>query len=158
MKYLNVISLNLLQRLIHSGNSPGVTMRKKPPESSLSLNRVGNTVTKNPAASPPIKRSRFLSYLNKKRVTQTEGQDTYSIQIGDHFRVPEICEEDNPLGSGEVNQTQFPSLAKLACRYLHIPESSSLDEWVFSIAGNFQARQGKFVRFIYLFIYLLSFI
>ena len=95
-----------------------------------------NSETNNPAASPPRKRSRFLSYLHKKPVSQPEGQDKYSIQIGDYFRAPEIGEEDNPLAFWEVNQTQFPSLANLACRYLHIPASSSPVERVFSIAGR----------------------
>ena len=98
-----------------------------------------HTETNTLSASPPRKRSRYLGYLNRRPAVQSTQADRYTSQMNKYL-AEDIPEEDkdmvDPLLYWKLHQNQYPDLAMLACRYLHVPASSSPVERVFSIAGR----------------------
>ena len=87
-----------------------------------------HTETNTLSASPPRKRSRYLGYLNRRPAVQPTQADRYTSQMNKYL-AEDIPEEDkdmvDPLLYWKLHQNQYPDLAMLACRYLHVPASSS---------------------------------
>ncbi len=53
-----------------------------------------------------------------------------------NYLTPSIDKEQDPLAWWKTHSVSFPHLAKLACKYLSIPATSSPSERVFSASGN----------------------
>lgn len=73
----------------------------------------------------------FLDNLTSRK----SGTGVDGGEIEAYFSKSVIDKSESPLNFWEVNEKKFPSLAKLAQRYLAIPASSGSVERLFSLAG-----------------------
>lgn len=69
-------------------------------------------------------------------VALTPGIVCCTAQLETYLGEPPLAREDDPLQYWKVNKVRFPTLAKMACRYLSAPCSSVESERLFSSAAN----------------------
>lgn len=85
---------------------------------------------------PPKKRSRLFTFMTDTPITTSSSDSSIHDQVNQYFDSPCVVENSDPLLFWKDHQHQFPDLAKLSCRYLHVPASSAPVERLFSIAGK----------------------
>jgi len=78
----------------------------------------------------------LFSGLLRDRQAENATPDRMTSQLTQYFAIPRLPESDDPLAWWKMNASQFPEMAKLACKYLAIPTSSSPAERIFSTAGK----------------------
>ena len=98
--------------------------------STLSVSRPAIT----PTESSGNKKSKMLSFFG----SFAEETQNKPNEFDHYLDQPQLLatEENNPLDWWNVNKSVFPTLAKLAQKYLAIPASSVPSEWLFSDAEN----------------------
>ncbi|MCI4375110.1 hypothetical protein PGIGA_G00105450 [Pangasianodon gigas] len=62
--------------------------------------------------------------------------DAVEAELNSYVITPTIDGEEDPLAWWKQHQVNFPRLSRLACRYLCVPDTSSLSERLFTAAGN----------------------
>ena len=104
-----------------------------PPEEKLS-DETSETM------SPPNKKAKsddFFSFMpsTPSRKSYMSGRNVKN-EIEDYVE-EQCCEmSENPLLFWQKNSKKFPSLSKIAQKYLHIPATSAPVERIFSVAGK----------------------
>ena len=85
-------------------------------------------------SQPPHKKVKTNSFLMAMRTKYTSPQDKDEYE--QFKQEPSISFEDDPLKWWAVKQSRYPTIAKLATRYLMIPATSVPCESLFSYAGH----------------------
>lgn len=86
---------------------------------------------------PPRKRSKLFSFMDSRVQAVTPvNNSSVEIEIQDYLSQPCLPEECDPLEYWKVQESVFPTLAKLARHYLGITATSAPVERLFSIAGK----------------------
>ena len=86
---------------------------------------------------PPAKKQRedtAMSFLLGKE-RDHDSTPTWEVEIERFQREPQVHHDLDALDWWQKNEIRFPSLAKLARRYLCVPATSVSAERIFSIAG-----------------------
>lgn len=90
------------------------------------------------SAPPPTKRMKLTSFLSKRQVGLPPVTASSNIhqEVEQYLSQPAIDEDMDPLAFWREHRNQFPTLCKLASKYLSLPASSAPVERLFSIAGK----------------------
>lgn len=78
----------------------------------------------------------FLENLSDSNVESNAEQDLNQIELEKYLSLPNSGLNTDPLQWWKMFLTEFPTLAKLAMKYLCIPGTSVPSERIFSCAGN----------------------
>ncbi|KAI2659489.1 Zinc finger BED domain-containing protein 4 [Labeo rohita] len=85
-------------------------------------------------STQPKKRPKLFSYMESQ--SSAMPADTAPHEVPVYFSTPCLTEDTDPFVYWKENQSRFPTLAQLACKYLAIPASSAPVERIFSVAGK----------------------
>ncbi|XP_048867865.1 E3 SUMO-protein ligase ZBED1-like isoform X7 [Brienomyrus brachyistius] len=88
----------------------------------------------NDYSGQPKKRPKLFSYMESQSGPSAVAKASHDVIV--YLSQPCLAEDVDPLAYWKGNQTSFPELARLACKYLAIPASSAPVERIFSAAGN----------------------
>nr|XP_023696959.1 zinc finger BED domain-containing protein 1-like isoform X2 [Paramormyrops kingsleyae] len=88
----------------------------------------------NDCSDQPKKRPKLFSYMESQSSSSAVAKASHDVIV--YLSQPCLAEDVDPLAYWKGNQTGFPELAQLACKYLAIPASSAPVERIFSAAGN----------------------
>ncbi|XP_071793267.1 E3 SUMO-protein ligase ZBED1-like [Asterias amurensis] len=89
--------------------------------------------------TPPLKKRLTLGSLFKGRGNQRQerpAEETVKLQLEGYLAMPCIDSDDNPLQWWKDHERQFPTIGRIARKYLCICATSSSSERLFSTAGN----------------------
>ena len=87
--------------------------------------------------SPPAKKKRFMFNLVETVVSDAPTEKcSHSDEIFSYLKLPVLKKGDSPLRFWEQNETSFPTLSKMARKYLALPATSGSVERLFSVAGS----------------------
>ncbi|XP_048867870.1 zinc finger BED domain-containing protein 4-like isoform X12 [Brienomyrus brachyistius] len=90
----------------------------------------------------PVKRPKLFSYMESQTSPSDIAKATRDVIV--YLSQPCLAEDADPLAYWKGNQTSFPELARLACKYLAIPASSAPVEKIFRAAGSiFKSERGN---------------
>lgn len=78
----------------------------------------------------------FLGNLSNIPVEKNSIQDLNQIELDKYLSLPSVGLNCNPLQWWKIFHSEFPTLAKLAMKYLCVQGTSVPSERIFSCAGN----------------------
>ena len=90
------------------------------PQTSAQTSAAAGASSTDATDSPPTKRCRLLSFLAKP--TSMPPAD---VEVSEYLSQPTLANDAYPLRFWKDNRLRYPSLSKLACKYLALPGSSA---------------------------------
>lgn len=101
---------------------------------------VASTSTEAAADDPPAKKKKTLASYFKKAVPASahtlHNRENIELEVAMYLQAPGPDSEADPLEWWKQHEVTFPSVARLARKYLCIPATSSASERAFSASGN----------------------
>ncbi|XP_033874243.2 zinc finger BED domain-containing protein 4-like [Acipenser ruthenus] len=88
--------------------------------------------------SPSAKRLRLIEFMSSRKLAPVSAHtpSTLHPEVQDYLTQATVADDSEPLTFWKENRHRYPTLAKLACKYLAIPASSAPVERLFNIAGK----------------------
>ena len=111
----------------------------------LAVNSIGEDEASSSTSEPPAKKSKsFFSFEDDDSSTSTSVPQDSNLANEISAYLSERRVNECPLKYWKSNQSKYPILCKLACRYLSFPASSGPVERIFSSTGKiFRADRAK---------------